>query len=151
MSIIVPVFDLTNSNVIQNTNNSVKYCILGKPIPLERPRFGNGHVWDSQKQLKHSWGVQLQEQHQDRPMFSGVPLRLEVDFYMPFPRMTVKKQMSYANKLHIGRPDLDNLVKFVCDASMGILMMDDAIVASVEATKRYSENPRTEFILIEMK
>lgn len=151
MSVAVIHFDSTKSNVVQNTTNPIKYCINGKPIPLERPRFGNGHVWDSQKQLKHAWGVQLQQQHQDRPMFSGVPLRLEVDFFMPFPRMTVKKQMAYKGKLHIARPDLDNLIKFCLDASMGILLADDCVVTNIIATKRYAEHPRTELMLIEIK
>jgi Holliday junction resolvase RusA-like endonuclease len=150
MDVAVAKKDSTNSNVV---HNSITYCIMGKPIPLDRPRFSNGHVWDSQKQLKHSWGVQLQQQHSDRPLFKAIPLHLDVTFYMSFPRMTIKKQLLMANTLHINRPDLSNLIKWVEDAAAEILFerKDDCIIASINATKRYAENPRTEFTFIEIK
>jgi Holliday junction resolvase RusA-like endonuclease len=151
MDVAVSKKDSTNSIVVQVPSKPIRYCIMGKPIPLDRPRFSQGHVWDSQKKLKHSWGVQLQQQHQDRPLFSDVPLHLEVEFFLPFPRVTVKKQMLMVNKLHIARPDLSNLIKFVEDASTGILFLDDCIIASISSSKRYAEEPRTEFTFIEIK
>jgi Holliday junction resolvase RusA-like endonuclease len=148
MDVAVTRKDSTNSIVNRDT---IKYCILGKPIPLERPRFSQGHVWDSQKQLKHSWGVQLQQQHKDRPIFSGVALHLDINFYMCFPRVTVKKQLEMENQIHITRPDLSNLLKFAEDAATGIILDDDCIIASITSTKRYASQPRTEFTFIEIK
>lgn len=134
--------DSTNSNVV------TKYCIIGNPIPLQRPRFSYGHVWDAQKKLKHEWGLQLQKQSTSQ-FFKAVPLHLEVDFYMPLPRIAISKRASFENRWHIIRPDTSNLIKWVEDAATGILYDDDCIIVSIQATKRYSQSPRTEFFFEE--
>ena len=44
----------------------------------------------------------------------------------------------------IKRPDVDNLLKLVCDALNGVAWKDDSDIASTFAVKGYSEVPRTE-------
>ncbi len=117
------------------------YTINGDPIALARGRYVNGHVYDSQKTLKLINGITLQGQHGDRPFYEG-PLHLVVTFYMSiFPRS--KRQYHH----HIFRPDLDNMIKWICDVSNTILFADDCIVAKITATKIYDSDPRTEFYL----
>lgn len=48
---------------------------------------------------------------------------------------------------HSGRPDLDNLTKFVQDALNKIYYKDDALICQLTAYKLYSERPRTEITL----
>lgn len=119
------------------------YIIKGEPAALARTRLNvdQGRVYDSQKSLKFLAGVCLRSQHDDQPLLTG-PLHLQVTFFMDIPP-TSKRKSAY----HIYKPDLDNLIKFVCDVSNGIIFTDDCLVAKITATKIYDKNPRTEFTL----
>lgn len=136
----------------------ITYLIPGIPVPLRRPVFGKGHCWDEQKELKNRAGIYLknsQEPYQPKsealkedpaPVFSG-PISVDVTFYFPH---TIHKK----NKLkrwHIIRPDLDNCVKFILDVATGITYNDDCIVSDIHARKMYSDSPRTEFTISELK
>ena len=44
-----------------------------------------------------------------------------------------------APKLHISKPDIDNLIKFYLDAMTGSFWRDDAYVCTIEASKIYSK------------
>lgn len=48
---------------------------------------------------------------------------------------------------HTKRPDLDNLIKFVKDCLNGVVYQDDSQVFSIQAEKRYSEDPKTEVFI----
>lgn len=106
------------------------YCIKGRPVPLHRPRFGRGKVYDSQKMEKEAFGWELKLQGAS---LYGKAVRLEVEFRFALPRRgNVNPGAPY-----IGRPDLDNLMKFVMDASLGILYEDDTLVTEMVARKEY--------------
>ncbi len=81
-------------------------------------------------------------QHNNQPLLDG-PLHLDVTFYMPIPKMRVKKIKK--GQPHLSRPDLDNLIKFVADICLNIIYKDDAIISSIHAKKIYENNARTEF------
>lgn len=119
----------------------MKYIIEGQPIPLQRPRFYNGNVFDCQKREKLFVGVNLRHIHGNRPLFEG-PLEVHLTFYM-------KNQKK--NGWHYGRPDLDNLIKFYLDAANGILYEDDKQIAKIVAEKIYDIDPRTEITIISCK
>ncbi len=127
-------------------NDVIRYIIEGDPTPLARPRFGRGKVWDSQKQIRISYGIVLSMQHGNRPLYEG-PLHLDVAFFMSFPQRR-KKQASF---FHTARPDLDNCLKFISDCANGILYVDDSAICSISATKVYDVVPRTEFSLIPLR
>jgi len=119
--------------------------IPGKPIPLARARHGNGKTYDSQKQEKLYFGYLLKSKNP--PILTG-PLHLTVAFYMPIPTSwSLKKQHAAENASHLSKPDLSNLVKFVEDASHGILFTDDAQITSIAASKWYSAHARTELTI----
>jgi Holliday junction resolvase RusA-like endonuclease len=122
------------------------YIIPGDPVPLARPRVGRYHVWDSQKTTKLAAGLHLRNQHEEQPYFTG-PLELKIMFYLPIPKVRWKNPPHH----HIFKPDLDNLVKFVCDICNEILYHDDCIVSRIEAQKVYDRNPRTEFTIVPIK
>ena len=126
------------------------YVIPGNPIALARVRVSNGKFYDSQKHTKVLWGIFLGNQHEGC-YFEG-PLELDVIFHMPIPKsLRGKKREAALNQYHIFTPDTDNLIKFVCDASQGIAYANDCIIAKMSVEKVYSEDPRTEFILTELK
>lgn len=72
-------------------------------------------------------------------------IRIQCEFYIPIPSsLSKKKKAEFDGKLCLKKPDIDNYIKLVCDALNGIAWEDDNEVAEVYATKRYSNNPRTE-------
>lgn len=121
----------------------MKYVIKGDPVPLSRPRFAKGTIFDAQKHTKLVVGIDLRNQHDNQPFFEG-PLQLDVTFFIKLPQRNKNKLDSF----HHSKPDLDNLIKFVCDIGNGILYKDDALISIVNAQKKYSNDPRTEFEII---
>lgn len=123
-----------------------KYVVGGNPTPLARARHGNKRCWDEQKSLKLVFGIHLRDQHEGSLFFEG-PIHVDVSFFMPLPKSRTKKEPDTPH--HI-KPDLSNLVKFVEDVGSGILYKDDSIIASMNARKQYSENPRTEITIVQL-
>lgn len=123
------------------------YVIPGEPIPLLRPRsnFTERRVYNSQRNVMTAASIYLQSQHNTMKLYDG-PLHLDVTFYFPFPKNYPKYKRSDVS-YKTTRCDLDNLIKFVCDISNGILFIDDAIIASICAKKVYDIKPRTEFTI----
>lgn len=123
------------------------YVIVGDPIPLARHRHGNGHTYDSQKDLKWQYGLQLQAQHTTKTFFKG-PIHVDFRFFFSVP----KTSKTARNKgYHIYKPDLSNLIKFIEDVATGILYKDDCVISTFSATKKYCHSPRTEFTISELK
>lgn len=129
---------------------SNSYTISGRPISLKRPRFGNGRVYDSQKNLKDRVAYELKAQHDYALPFDG-PLKLEVTFYMPLPQRQSKKKHQESHLPHYSRPDIDNLLKLLLDACNGVIIKDDALIANIVAQKVYSQIARTELIITRME
>lgn len=131
----------------QLTQFAKRYVLLGNPVPLARPRFSQGHVWDSQKQHKQKALLDLQKQHGELALFAG-PLSLEITFYLKMPqRSTQRLREKMVNEHHITRPDLSNLIKYVEDVCTGIVYSDDCLITEIVATKCYDFEPRTEFTI----
>jgi Holliday junction resolvase RusA-like endonuclease len=135
----------------------VKYTftIPGNPIPLARARINTKAFWDSnkkrmwdpQKELKLVTAITLQNQYEKIDPFSG-PVHIDVIFYMPIPQSKSKiKQKELDGAYHCSRPDVSNLLKFIEDASQGVLYQDDCIIASVNIKKVYDQQPRTVFTI----
>ena len=73
------------------------------------------------------------------------PISVSMIFHMPRPKShyrtgryshLLKENMP---KLHVSKPDIDNIVKFYLDAMTGSFWRDDASVCTIEASKIYSE------------
>ncbi len=124
---------------------SKRYIIQGVPIPLMRTRKTATRVYDPQKDIKERLGWEIAAQHH-LPMYTG-PLRLEVEFYFPMAKSLSKKHSEMIGTYHVYKPDLSNLIKLVEDVVQGIIYKDDCIIAQINATKTYSNEPRTEFTI----
>jgi Holliday junction resolvase RusA-like endonuclease len=125
----------------------LELTIPGKPIAKKRPRFfrrGNFvGTYNDQQTEEGRWQLMAQSQIKET-VPTGTPIALVCMFYMPIPKSTPKKNRTTD---HTKKPDLDNLVKYVKDCLNGVLWHDDSQVSHLTATKRYSENPRTEIIV----
>ena len=118
----------------------ITYTIPGNPIPLARPRFSKGHVFDCQKREKTAIALIIHNQRGNTSFLEG-PLRLDITFFMKIPKKG--KNLLW----HIKRPDLSNMLKLYEDVAIGILYEDDSQIAEIVARKIYDEYPRTEFTL----
>lgn len=125
-----------------------KFILDGPPIPLQRARCGRQQkVYDSQKNHKLVAGINLKNQFEQQDLLEGI-LKLDAIFYMPIPQKCAKKYYGTFDKnLHYKKPDLDNLIKFICDVANGIVYTDDSRIAIIQTEKRYDHNPRTEFTI----
>lgn len=123
----------------------IVYVIPGNPVPLARARHTYRKVYDSQKNEKLISGINLRNQHQERPLLEG-PLQLDVVFYMPIAKTRAKFAKSLIGTAHFYTPDLSNMIKFIEDVSSGILYKDDCQIVSIIAKKIYGD-PRTEFTI----
>ena len=78
--------------------DEIVYMIPGDPIPLQRPRHNVHRVYDAQKNQKLIIGINLRNQHGDRPLFQG-PLLLNATFYMPVAKSDEKQKHNCSEHL----------------------------------------------------
>lgn len=139
--------DISRKKISPDEN--LTYVLLGHPTPLARARVGKATMWDSQKQIKCIKRIELQSQHNNMPLLEG-KLHLLVTFYFPFPNCSKRKKDSLRGTYHYFKPDLDNLIKMVCDLCTGVLYKDDCIISQITAHKIYDDIARTEFKLVQL-
>lgn len=79
--------------------------------------------------LHEAWGV-----------ISKHPIELELTLSMPMPKTwSKKKRNTMCGQFHTQTPDLDNLVKAICDACNGVLWKDDSQIAIISAQKIWNQ------------
>jgi Holliday junction resolvase RusA-like endonuclease len=113
--------------------------ISGPPIAKGRPRFAGRHVYTPQKTKDYekriaSEALAMGVCQMDEPVF------LTIRAYFPLSIAAAKRGDSH----HTKRPDLDNIIKIVCDALNGVAWRDDCQIVGVLAEKSYSDFPRLE-------
>jgi len=127
-------------------NTIFKTEIKGQPVPLPRPRKGNGGFYNpSSKQLTTMKKVLLAGlESTTAPVFDkSVPLSVTVQFYM---KRSIKhfRGEKRSGEIRTGmpiakidKPDIDNLVKFVIDGMTGVVYDDDCQIVELRAVKLY--------------
>ncbi len=126
--------------------------VYGNPIAKKRPRFSRRgkHVVTYNEQEKEEESFRNEVFHQlksTEPCNS--PMRVFLQFWMKRPKSHFRTGKysgilkEAAPKIHVGRPDVDNLIKFVFDALNGLVWTDDCIIYSIGAFKLYCEEPKT--------
>ena len=78
------------------------------------------------------------------------PVGLLLSFYLPVPGSWSKKRRLAALSgkiLPAKKPDLDNLVKAVIDALLGVLIMDDRQIVELSAAKFYGSVPGVKIVV----
>ena len=129
--------------------------VKGIPRPQGRPRivrFPNGKAGLKDPDISRDWKNYVRMvagEAWGRAPEEG-PVALFLTFYLPIPRSWSKKRRMKALEgeiLPTGRPDLDNLVKAVLDALLGVLIEDDRQIVSLIAAKFYGALPGVEIVL----
>ena len=116
--------------------------IPGKPFPLQRPRFSNGHTFDPQAN-RDAKQVIAQLGRLEIPEPLQGPVVMELTFYKQRPKahrkrtgeLTKNAPVHWAGKK---RDDIDNLIKTVLDGLNGVAFEDDGQVMQLTAEKRYA-------------
>ena len=118
---------------------SIHFRYYGAPMGKERARVVNGRAYTPAKTKGYEEAVTaaVLEVWTGEPI-GGAPMKMRVNFYMPFPKSYSKRKRSALRLTeHIQKPDLSNLVKAVEDACTGVVYKDDAQVYYVEASKKW--------------
>jgi len=132
----------------------MKIIIPGRPIAKSRPRFARrGKFVTTYSDQETEEGKVLWEIRQQRPekRFTG-SISVDLWFGMPIPKSTSKRELQAMKNgfvPHIKKPDIDNLIKFYLDVMNQEIFEDDKQIFLISAEKRYSDNPRTEIIIVD--
>jgi Holliday junction resolvase RusA-like endonuclease len=132
--------------------------IPGEPISKHRPRFATrikklpggkirafSMAYSDQESEESKFMWHLSNQWKRDPIPKRFTVELHLQFLMPIPKTSKKKHdlMVSGEIGHNGKPDLDNLIKFIKDCSRGIIYDDDSQVSHVTSSKVYSDTPKT--------
>lgn len=129
-------------------SENLTFMVPGVAVPKGSRSTYRGRSVESSKRwpqwhhavAEHAVAARLQ---QSVSRFVDEPVSLTVTFYLPKPKRRPKSER------HITRPDLDKLVRGVCDALTGIVWEDDSQVNTIMAVKRYvDEESPDPFVLI---
>ena len=136
----------------------IEFTIKGKPKALKRHRSTRtGRMYDpSAKDKKQMW-LQIAKYKPKQPLKGDIMLK--VVFYMPRPKNHYRTG-KFKHLLkdgcediinHTFTPDLDNLVKLICDTIQGKdrMIVDDSQICMLQAEKIYG-TPKTEVIIEEI-
>jgi Holliday junction resolvase RusA-like endonuclease len=133
---------------------TITFTVPGIPRGQARHRtfFGKGirREVDPSASLKDDFLKIAYEHKPDKPMEGPIELRLH--FFFPRPKAHYLKRglRDTAPWRHIGRPDIDNLIKFVQDSLNAVFFKDDSQIWKIECRKEYGDVPRTEVTIERM-
>ena len=128
----------------------VTFIIPGEVVGKGRPRFSTYgkfvKAYTPEKTATYENLVKLMygETAKGERFTDDEALLIEVDAYYEVPKSASKKK---AAEMLAGRirptkkPDLDNVLKIICDALNGVAYRDDTQIISARITKHYGEYP----------
>lgn len=130
----------------------IHIVIPGSPIALKRHRTTKtGHRYDPSFEDKKDFLAKCMANRPNKPIIEPVYLTAEFRFQRPKNHYRTGK---YANELkdnapywHIGRPDIDNLLKLIMDSLNGIFWRDDSQICKIETKKIYHDTPQVRLMI----
>lgn len=138
----------------------IQFVVSGQPVGKGRPRFskrGNYvHTYTPDKTKSYEGEVLMSYINvagADKGFAAGIPVGMTVRLYYKIPKgvSKAKRQKMLNGEIRpLVKPDVDNVIKCLCDALNGIAWADDNQVANVWASKFYSDNPRAEISIFDL-
>lgn len=121
--------------------------IPGEAVPKGRPKFTRqGRAYTPAKTRKYENLVKKHIMLQGgKPV--DYPVEVTIRIYRSIPKSFSKKKREQAINNEVvpdTRPDLDNYIKALLDASNGLLFQDDNQVVKLVASKHYAKMPYAE-------
>jgi Holliday junction resolvase RusA-like endonuclease len=128
----------------------ITLTIPGNPISRVSPKFSRKGTYDPQSHLIHAAKFHVLEQvnHLNYlPFLKDIPIEIELNYYFMVSRGK-ENLMKWGLLDHIETPDYDNLTKFYTDVVKKIIFTDDRQIHIAHVNKYYSDNPRTQIIIM---
>lgn len=142
--------NMTTTNPVPE---SVTIVIEGDPIAKGRPRFTRtGRVYtdartrQAENTIRAAWLTQATGRE---PHVGPVSIRIQFVFQAPVSWPKWRRDLAqYEGQVpHLGRPDVDNLVKAIKDGLNGLAWVDDSQVTRLMARKDYGPASVTRIML----
>ena len=141
---------------------NIWFMVPGEPKGKARPKVtrtktGKSHTYTPDKTVAYEKLVRMRYTHNapdDFQFEAGTPLYLIVNAYMRIPKSKPKYQIRdmLANILRpTKKPDWDNIGKIISDALNKAAYADDAQIVDAHIIKWYSNDPRVEVEIGEIK
>lgn len=134
----------------------ISLYIPGEAVAKARPRMTrSGHTYTPAKTKNYEAYIKslfCQEYPHFAPMEGEIAA--EISVYSLIPNSKSKKQKALMKSGYIRpqkKPDCDNLAKGILDALNGLAYQDDRQVVDLGVHKYYSDQPRAEVIIRELK
>jgi len=130
--------------------NAIAFVVPGTPVGKGRPRFakrGNfvsTYTPEKTASYENLVKVLAQEAMQGRALMDGpVSMGLVIEVTPPESWSQKKKRAALAGEIRpTSKPDIDNVLKGICDAMNEIVFKDDKQICEVSINKRYAELAR---------
>jgi crossover junction endodeoxyribonuclease RusA len=126
----------------------ISFFVSGVPTPQGSARAfvvkGKPVITSANRNLVH-WRRLVSDAAQGHAHMIEGPVKISVGFVLPRPKSLPKKV-----HWHLKKPDLDKLVRSICDSLTGIMWQDDSQVVTLSATKSYATNGQSTGVLIEI-
>lgn len=131
----------------------IEFTVEGNPKGKERPRFTRGGICYTPKAT-----VDYEKRVRDAYIAAGGelienPVRIRIEAFYNIPKCTKKSDailMESSDILPTKKPDIDNIIKIVCDGLNGVAYNDDEQVCIVYCEKRYSHEPQVRVVVQEL-
>lgn len=131
----------------------VEFVVDGEPVAKGRPRFTmTGRAYTPKR--THDYEKKVKEAYSGEMFPEDIPLEVHIDAYFQIPKSVSKKrheEMRRGSIRPMKKPDADNIAKSICDALNGVAYADDKQVIRLVVDKWYSDVPRAEVKITEVK
>lgn len=132
----------------------VNFTIDGKPQGKGRPRLSYGRVKTPEQTVMYENYIKLLYRAQVKTYFEG-PIKIAINCFYPIAKSDNKKlkesKLSGKVRPFNIKPDIDNVVKIICDALNKVAYNDDTQIVELIANKYFDNNPRVEVIIEELE
>jgi len=132
---------------------TLRFRVDGPPVPLQRPRFANGRVYNPSAADMRAF-LSASRAHAPPTLADGGPVEVTLEFVFARPASHTTSRgalRASAPPLHTNKPDVDNLIKLVLDALNGTFYADDRQVVAVQASKRFAAPGELAGTVVEMR
>lgn len=125
----------------------VDFTIDGKPQGKGRPRLSYGRIKTPEQTVIYENYIKLLYQSKVKEYFEG-SIKMNIKAYYPIAKSDSKKkkQQKLIGEIrpHNIKPDVDNVIKVICDALNEIAYKDDTQIVELVTSKYFSDKPRVE-------
>ena len=134
------------------------FVVSGEPVGKGRPRFtrvgGYVRAYEPKKtktyeELVKKSFIEQNPDYKTIPQGKEVVLFISLEYKIPKGTSKKNRQLMLGKKIcPTKKPDLDNVLKSICDGLNGVAWYDDSQIVSIFIDKFYSDEPSAEILII---